>query len=101
MRAVALAGAVFTLGNSAIEFFLYDNATFKAVGSVLWVLGLAALVAMLVLSIVFTDRKAVAEEQRRQDEEMIRKERNKMRAAFEFDDEDDDKPESDNKTDGE
>ena len=35
------------------------------------------------------------------DEEMIRKERNKMRAAFEFDDEDDDKPESDNKTDGE
>lgn len=107
MRAVALAGAVFTLGNSAIEFFLYDNATFKAVGSVLWMLGLAALVAMLVLSIVFTDRKAVAEEQRRQDEEMIRKERNKMRAAFEFDDEDDDKsesddkPESDNKTDGE
>ena len=100
MRAVALAGAVFTLG-SAIEFFLYDNATFKVVGSVLWVLGLAALVAMLVLSIVFTDRKAVAEEQRRQDEEMIRKERNKMRAAFEFDDEDDDKPESDNKTDGE
>lgn len=71
------------------------------VGSVLWVLGLAALVAMLVLSIVFTDRKAVAEEQRRQDEEMIRKERSKMRAAFEFDDEDDDKPESDNKTDGE
>ena len=36
-----------------------------------------------------------------EDEEMIRKERNKMRAAFEFDDEDDDKPESDNKTDGE
>ena len=36
MRAVALAGAVFTLGNSAIEFFLYDNATFKVVGSVLW-----------------------------------------------------------------
>lgn len=34
MRAVALAGAVFTLGNSAIEFFLYDNATFKVVGSV-------------------------------------------------------------------
>ena len=101
MRAVALAGAVFTLGNSAIEFFLYENVTFKAVGSVLWVLGLAALIAMLVLSIVFTDRKAVAEEQRRQDEEMIRKERNKMRAAFEFDDEDDDKPESDNKTDGE
>ena len=62
---------------------------------------LAFLVAMLVLSIVFTDRKAAAEEQRRQDEEMIRKERNKMRAAFEFDDEDDDKPESDNKTDGE
>ena len=107
MRAVALAGAVFTLGNSAIEFFLYDNATFKVVGSVLWMLGLAALVAMLVLSIVFTDRKAAAEEQRRQDEEMIRKERNKMRAAFEFDDEDDDKSESDdkdesdNKTDGE
>ena len=101
MRAVALAGAVFTLGNSAIEFFLYENVTFKAVGSVLWVLGLAALIAMLVLSIVFTDRKAAAEEQRRQDEEMIRKERNKMRAAFEFDDEDDDKPESDNKTDGE
>lgn len=101
MRAVALAGAVFTLGNSAIEFFLYDNATFKVVGSVLWVLGLAALVAMLVLSIVFTDRKAVAEEQRRQDEEMIRKERNKMRAAFEFDDEDDDKDETDDKTDGE
>ena len=101
MRAVALAGAVFTLGNSAIEFFLYDNATFKVVGSVLWVLGLAALVAMVVLSFVFTDRKAVAEEQRRQDEEMIRKERSKMRAAFEFDDEDDDKPESDNKTDGE
>ena len=101
MRAVALAGAVFTLGNSAIEFFLYDNATFKVVGSVLWVLGLAALVVMLVLSIVFTDRKAAAEEQRRQDEEMIRKERSKMRAAFEFDDEDDDKPESDNKTDGE
>ena len=69
-------------------------------------LGLAALVAMLVLSIVFTDRKAVAEEQRRQDEEMIRKERNKMRAAFEFDDEDDksesdDKFSSDDKTDGE
>lgn len=107
MRIVALAGAVFTLGNSAIEFFLYDNATFNVVGSVLWVLGLAALVAMLVLSIVFTDRKAAAEEQRRQDEEMIRKERNKMRAAFEFDDEDDDKSESDdkdesdNKTDGE
>ena len=94
MRIVALAGAVFTLGNSAIEFFLYDNATFKVVGSVLWMLGLAA-------RIVFTDRKAAAEEQRRQDEEMIRKERNKMRAAFEFDDEDDDKPESDNKTDGE
>lgn len=101
MRAVALAGAVFTLGNSAIDFFLYDNATFKVVGSVLWVLGLAALVAMLVLSIVFTDRKAAAEEQRRQDEEMIRKERNKMRAAFEFDDEDDDKDETDDKTDGE
>ena len=90
MRAVALAGAV--------EFFLYDNATFKVVGSVLWMLGLAALVAMLVLSIVFTDRKAVAEEQRRQDEEMIRKERSKMRAAFEFDDEDDDKSESDDKS---
>ena len=101
MRAVALAGAVFTLGNSAIEFFLYDNATFKVVGSVLWMLGLAALVAMLVLSIVFTDRKAAAEEQRRQDEEMIRKERSKMRAAFEFDDEDDDKDETDDKTDGE
>lgn len=64
MRAVALAGAVFTLGNSAIEFFLYGNATFKVVGSVLWMLGLAGAVAMLVLSIVFTDRKAAAEEQR-------------------------------------
>ena len=41
-----------------------------------------------------------------EDEEMIRKERNKMRAAFEFDDEDDksesdDKFSSDDKTDGE
>ena len=101
MRAVALAGAVFTLGTSAIEFFLSDNATFKVVGSGCWIVGCASRVAMLALSIVFTDRKAAAEEQRRQDEEMIRKERNKMRAAFEFDDEDDDKPESDNKTDGE
>ena len=53
--------------------------------------GPAALVAMLVLSIVFTDRKAAAEEQRIQDEEMIRKEMNKLRAAFELDDEDVDK----------
>ena len=51
-------------------------------------LGLASLAGMLVLSIVFTDKKAVAEEQRKQDEAMLRKERDKMRAAFEFDDED-------------
>ena len=88
MRIVALAGGVFTLANSAMEFFLYDDATFDTLGTVLWVLGLASLAGMLVLSIVFTDKKAVAEEQRKQDEEMLRKERDKMRAAFEFDDED-------------
>lgn len=88
MRIVALAGGVFTLANSAMEFFLYNDATFDTLGTVLWVLGLASLAGMLVLSIVFTDRKALAEEQRRQDEAMLRKERDKMRAAFEFDDED-------------
>ncbi len=88
MRLVALAGGVFTLANSAMEFFLYNDATFDTLGTVLWVLGLASLAGMLVLSIVFTDKKAVAEEQRKQDEAMLRKERDKMRAAFEFDDED-------------
>jgi flagellar biosynthesis GTPase FlhF len=87
MRLIAGAGAVFTLADGALEYFYPDTATLTVAKTVLWALGLAALVGMLVLSIAMTDRKAVAEEQKKADEEMMRKQRDKMRAAFEFDDE--------------
>lgn len=87
MRIIAGVGAVFTLADGALEYLYPDTATFRVLKAVLWILGLLSLVGMLVLSIVMTDRKAVAEEQKRADEEMMRKQRDKMRAAFEFDDE--------------
>lgn len=87
MRLTAGAGALFVLGTAAIEF-LGAEGSLKTVATVLWVLGLIALVGMLVLNIVCTDRKAQLEAQRLADAEMVAKQRNKMRAAFEFDDED-------------
>lgn len=98
MRLIALAGALFTLGDSAIEYFLNGDATFEVIGTVLWVLGMLALVGMLALSIAATDRKAAAEAQRQADEIAIQKQKEKLRAAFVFEEEKaeekaDDKPE--------
>ncbi len=94
IRLAALAGAVFMVADSIIEFFFYDNSALVTVSNICWVLGLVALVGMLVINIVTTDRKAAMEEQRKQDEIAIQKQKDKLRAAFVFDDEEE-KSESD------
>ena len=85
IRLTAAASGVFVLANAALEFFFYGREDLRVLITVLWALGFAAMLGMLVLSIVLVDRKAL-EAARKEEEANLRQNRSDpLRAAFVFD----------------
>ncbi len=88
IRLTAGAAALFVMANAALEFFYGTEGEYATLITVLWALGFATMLAMLVLSIVLVDRKAMEAARKEQEEQMRAKHVDPLRAAFVFDEED-------------
>lgn len=99
MRLISAFAALVILANSAFEFLAgtaYGEVLpltaeqYATINTVLWAVGLVALLALIVVNIVLTDRKAMEEARKKQEQERQHPGRggnDPLRAAFVFDDE--------------
>ncbi|HOG00914.1 MAG: hypothetical protein BWY35_00711 [Firmicutes bacterium ADurb.Bin248] len=94
MRLICAFAALVILANSAFEYLsgtTYLALTLEEYGvinTVLWAVGLVALLALIVVNAVLTDRKAMEEARKRQDQERRGASKgDPLRAAFVFDEE--------------
>ena len=98
MRLISTLAALIILANSAFEFLAgssygaalpFTAAQYATINTVLWAVGLVALLALIVVNIVLTDRKAM--EAARKSQEQARQHSSKgndpLHAAFVFDEE--------------
>lgn len=84
MRLISLATALFVLANGILEYV----GGYDVWAQVMWAIGLAGLIALLVLNIALTDRKALEEARKKEEEARRTSPKNDpLRAAFVFDDE--------------
>ena len=97
MRLIALVTGILVLANGVCE---YLGATLAA--QIFWGISLAGLVALLVLNVVLTDRKAMEAARQEAEAEQRKSRTDPLRAAFVFDEEDEKPSEfEDENTDGE
>lgn len=107
MRLVSGFAALVILANSVFEFLAgsaYGEALsltteqYTALNNVLWALGLVSLLALIVLNIVLSDRKAMEAARKKQEQERLHptKSNDPLRAAFVFDDDETDEADKKN-----
>ncbi len=105
MRLICAFAALVILANSAFEF-LADTTylpltpeQYSFINTVLWAVGLVGLLALIVVNIVLTDRKAMDEARKKQEQERLGSNKgDRLRAAFVFDEEDEKQGEFTRKT---
>ncbi|HWQ58982.1 MAG TPA: hypothetical protein VN540_08145 [Clostridia bacterium] len=98
MRLLSAFAALVILANSAFEFLSgtaygamlpLTAEQYGTINTVLWAVGLVGLLALIVVNILLTDRKAMEEARKKQDEARRSGSRgDPLRAAFVFDEED-------------
>ncbi len=97
MRLICAFAALVILLNSALEFLSISEygaalpltqAQYATLNTVLWAVGLVSLIALIVVNILLTDRKALEAARQKQDEARMRVSGgDPLRAAFVFDEE--------------